>query len=40
LNLDPPDLCLLSSQDYRCEPRAHWLYSSVKPGSLLPLLSV
>jgi hypothetical protein len=20
LNCDPPDLCLLSSQDYRCEP--------------------
>jgi hypothetical protein len=22
LNLDPPDLCLLSSWDYRCEPLA------------------
>jgi hypothetical protein len=22
LNRDPPDLCLLSSKDYRCEPPA------------------
>jgi hypothetical protein len=30
-NFDPPDLCLLSRQNYRCEPRA--------PSSLNSLLS-
>jgi hypothetical protein len=24
LNCDPPDLCLLSSQDYWQEPLVHW----------------
>jgi hypothetical protein len=31
-NLDPPDLCLLSSQDYRCEslvPSGLWIFLMV-----------
>jgi hypothetical protein len=28
-NPDPPDLCLLSNQDYRCEPPALGSYSTL-----------